>query len=297
MFNFGSLENEDKKESSIKITGRNEKDLYQRYTIFFDHTNKKVQIIELIAEVVLPKKTTDKITFKVKSENKLEACFSEVDVHLQMILAWWREFIQRGAIEALENSDKEELWYLYDLLADWKEAFSSKILTKNIIGIEKLFYQNAAQLIHNQLDWVKNRVELSKLPKNNNDKEGPFSYSWLKTTEISLASFHNVINDVLILNCTYEEFAPLFSKKPLIDIKPIRWKTDLSTEIVFFYNELQKFGFIEAEKTKNKWVRLSSCFVKSNGQPFINLSKVKISDGKVENRKRITTILATLSCL
>lgn len=93
------------------------------------------------------------------------------------------------------------------------------------------------------------------------------SYTWLSNeVDKELEALYEALSKGYIKDTTLEDFKAAFTSKPINSFKPIRWASDNASELIYFITSLKKT--IKTIRANNDWVRLSNCFIKSDGSPF-----------------------------
>lgn len=138
----------------------------------------------------------------------------------------------------------------------------------NIIHSVKQF---AKQLIEEFENRGVKRKNVTK-PRNIKSK---LTYKWL-INENKLYDFKRLLLKYNLIDnqIEFQNFKAIFSKKPIIEIKkPIIWKNEIATQLIFLINELQEKKIIEKKGKYFNYIQLYECFEKNNGIKFNEKSK------------------------
>jgi hypothetical protein len=103
------------------------------------------------------------------------------------------------------------------------------------------------------------------------------SYCWKSKKEHLPDLYHKMVGRWIDESTTIEQFTSVFNETPLVSVQPIKWNTDLSTEVIYFLKKLYEHGIIGQyeDVLRMDYKQLSACFVKPNGTPFDNLKQAK----------------------
>lgn len=91
------------------------------------------------------------------------------------------------------------------------------------------------------------------------------SYKWLGSDK-ELIALYDALRVGHITDTEFEDFEAAFSNQLIGSFRPIRWVSDNASELIYFITSISKIS--KSGRDNNNWIRLSNCFVKSDGSQF-----------------------------
>lgn len=97
------------------------------------------------------------------------------------------------------------------------------------------------------------------------------SYVWYSEPDRELPELHKLMIDkykLIAPETTLEQFKAAFTGQSLASFEPIKWHQDNASELLYFILRLEQTNNIKHNPKRADYKRMTSCFVKPNGDQF-----------------------------
>jgi hypothetical protein len=216
-------------------------------------------------------------TIVIKSDKIKVTPDHDFDILKNSRLQTFEEETQRY-IDAGVNIDRE---------ISWKEWLNDEIkfIDKRIKDFDKfqveqpILYKGFKSRKYNWLKYNKFILEQinvsNKVSKAVKNDKTLLSYQWQNTPEDLKELFDKIKSNLIAEDTEWKNFKKVFSGTPVNQFEPIKWHDDNATELIFFIQHLEnidgtgiKANIDKSGKRRSDFIKLKSCFVKSDGSQF-----------------------------
>jgi hypothetical protein len=173
--------------------------------------------------------------------------------------------------EIVQYSDENDFFYRYLSFNDDNKSIIVNINWYLEYG-QKLLIQSKEFKPDELAEFFVNAIFYSYLKNGKKERNKPkgkkFSYQWNGLDDELKELFESMKGNFLSNDNKLDDFIKVFSKVEINPkLKPIRWKNDVASEVLFFIKILNEKGLIE-KFNRMDYVQLKLLFVKPDGSLF-----------------------------